>query len=72
MSEIRAFPWETPVDTFRCWAQWREGLPCPNAATWVVQNTTNKGYSLMCDVHKEGFAHDYPHAMVQYLPQTRR
>jgi hypothetical protein len=67
MSEVRAFSWDTPVDTTRCWAKWREDLPCPNRATYRVQNRANQGYSLMCDVHKDGFAHDYPFAAVQYL-----
>jgi hypothetical protein len=66
MSEVRALPWNAAVDETRCMALWRESLPCPNHATWRVQNRTNPGYSVMCDVHKEGFATDYPFAMVQY------
>lgn len=68
MSTIRYFPWTDRPDTHRCWALWREDVPCPNPATWRVQNRTNDGYSLMCDVHKEGFATDYPSARVEYIP----
>ena len=71
MSTIRHVAWSDPHDDTVCWAFWREDLPCLNRPTWRVQNTTNAGYSLMCEVHKEGFATDYPDALVVYtrLPQ---
>lgn len=67
MSEVRHFPWTASPDTRHCWALWREDLPCPNRPCWRVQNSTNHGYSIMCDVHKEAFATDYPAAQVRYL-----
>jgi len=69
-SQVRYFPWSDTPDTTHCWALWREDLPCPNRPTWRIQNTTNAGYSLMCDVHKEGFATDYPHALVVFNTYT--
>jgi len=50
-----------------CWALWRVGVPCPNQATWEVRNTTNPGYSRMCEVHKAAFAEAEPAAAVEYL-----
>jgi hypothetical protein len=67
MSQVRTFPGDRPVDMAHCWALWREDLPCPNVATWRVQNTTNAGYSLMCDVHKDGFMRAHPAAAVTYV-----
>ena len=50
-----------------CWAQWRPGLPCPNRAVWRIENTTNPGYSRVCDPHKEAFADTWPEAAVRFV-----
>ncbi len=51
----------------QCMCLWREDLPCPNRATWRVENTTNAGFSEMCTPHKEGFAILEPTALVRYV-----
>jgi len=67
MAEVRVIPEaELPPDDV-CWCEWRLGVPCPNRAEWRVQNTTNDGYSLMCDPHMEGFAAQFPTAAVRYV-----
>jgi len=58
---------EESQDTQRCLCYWLDGLRCPNAATWRVENLTNQGYSLMCTPHKEGFQHSHPGALVGYI-----
>lgn len=71
MSDIRIIPWQSEevarMGHGTCWALWREDLPCLNQATWWVQNLHNIGYSLMCDLHKEGFADAEPTAAVRYI-----
>jgi len=67
-SQIRTLRGSETPSPAQCWALWREDLPCPNVPMWRIQNTTNAGYSLVCDVHKEGFATAYPHARVVYAP----
>ena len=72
MTDIRIIPWHSDeveaIGHSTCWALWREDLPCPNQATWRVQNLHNVGYSLMCDLHKEAFAEAAPYASVRYIP----
>jgi len=63
--QVRVLSEEEAVPT-TCWAFWREGLPCPNQVAWRVQNRTNAGYSLMCDVHKDAFVAAQPQALVRY------
>jgi hypothetical protein len=57
---------ELPPDG-QCWCWWRGDVPCPNRATWRVENLTNDGYSLMCGPHQEGFAAQFPTAAVRYI-----
>lgn len=58
---------DTPI-TGKCDSDWKVGLPCPNAAEWIVKCLGNPGFSLMCGPHKEGFQEDDPYAEVEYLP----
>lgn len=71
MSEIRVYPDGTPLPNTwhpgQCMCLWREDLPCPNAAEWRVENTTNEGFSEMCGPHKEGFEALAPDALVRYV-----
>ena len=69
MAEIRVFE-DTPSHDWclgQCMCSWREDLPCPNQATWRVENTTNEGFSDMCTPHKEDFAALWPEAFVRYV-----
>lgn len=50
-----------------CMCFWREDLPCPNAATWRVDNIVNESVSEMCTPHKEAFARLRPQAQVRLL-----
>lgn len=67
MADVRIVPLETSLPTDRCWSLWREDLPCPNRATWRVENLDNAGSALMCTPHKDGFAMLWPEARVRFV-----
>lgn len=55
MAESRSnFDVSTVADG-RCFAQWREGVPCPNAWEFVIENIMAAGYMKCCGLHEDGY-----------------
>lgn len=48
------------IDEGRCWSRWSISQACENEATFIIENTTNNGYGLMCDEHCASFRTRHP------------
>jgi hypothetical protein len=56
--------------TDRCDCLWGRN-ECPNEAATIVKNRDNAGFSIMCEVHTDGFRADFASAPVEYLTYSR-
>jgi hypothetical protein len=41
-----------------CQCLWGDN-DCPNKAAWILENISNNGYAVMCEVHYDGFREFY-------------
>lgn len=60
MTQTTVVSKETPIDGY-CESGWGRNK-CPNKAEYVLKNTTNDGYAIMCSQHKDGFFNAFPKA----------
>lgn len=43
---------------------------CPNQAEFIIKNTTNIGFAVMCGPHKDGFTASYPYDDIEVMPYS--